>query len=384
MNARICYQGIAMTDMNTYLKLMVERSASDLFLTTGAPPCIKVDGEIFALNVPKLVVGEVKEIAERIMTAEQRKQFASTMECNFSWSCKDLGRYRINVYHQRGEVAMVMRMINSQIADFEALGLPAKVAELAMLKRGLVLVVGAAGAGKSTTLAAMIKYRSTHAEGHILTIEDPIEFLFPHARSMVDQREVGIDTLTFGEALRNALREAPDVIMLGEIRDRETAQHAITYAETGHLCISTMHANNANQAIDRLINFFPEEAHKQILLDLSMNLKGVVSQRLVPAIKQKRVLALEVLLQTSFISELMQRGRLSEIKDAMSKGNEEGIITFDQSLFALYLAGKISAETAIQNADSSTDLSLRIRLSERHSSSDAPAFTIDAMDNQKF
>ncbi|AZP11488.1 PilT/PilU family type 4a pilus ATPase [Undibacterium parvum] len=373
-----------MTDMNTYLKLMVERSASDLFLTTGAPPSIKVDGEIFALNVPKLVVGEVKEIAERIMTAEQRKQFASTMECNFSWSCKDLGRYRINVYHQRGEVAMVMRMINSQIADFEALGLPAKVAELAMLKRGLVLVVGAAGAGKSTTLAAMIKYRSTHAEGHILTIEDPIEFLFPHARSMVDQREVGIDTLTFGEALRNALREAPDVIMLGEIRDRETAQHSITYAETGHLCISTMHANNANQAIDRLINFFPEEAHKQILLDLSMNLKGVVSQRLVPAIKQKRVLALEVLLQTSFISELMQRGRLSEIKDAMSKGNEEGIVTFDQSLFALYLAGKISAETAIQNADSSTDLSLRIRLSERHSTSDAPAFTIDAMDNQKF
>lgn len=373
-----------MTDMNTYLKLMVDRSASDLFLTTGAPPSIKVDGEIFALNVPKLAVGEVKEIAERIMTSEQRKQFASTLECNFSWSCKDLGRYRINVYHQRGEVAMVMRMINSQIADFEALGLPAQVVELSMLKRGLVLIVGAAGAGKSTTLAAMIKHRSSHAEGHILTIEDPIEFLFPHGRSMVDQREVGIDTLNFGEALRNALREAPDVIMLGEIRDRETAQHAITYAETGHLCVSTMHANNANQAIDRLLNFFPEDAHKQILLDLSMNLRGVVSQRLIPAIQQKRALALEILLQTSFISELMQRGRLGEIKDAMSKGNEVGIVTFDQSLFALYQAGKISAEVAIQNADSSTDLSLRIRLAERHLPSDAPAFTIDAMDNKDF
>lgn len=373
-----------MTDMNAYLELMVERSASDLFLTTGAPPSIKVDGVVHALDAPKLQVGEVKEIAERIMTAQQRKQFDNSMECNFSWSCKNLGRYRINVYRQRGEVAMVMRMINSKVPDFATLGLPSKVAELSMLKRGLVLVVGAAGSGKSTTLAAMIKHRSSNADGHILTIEDPIEFLFSHGRSIVDQREVGIDTLSFGEALRNALREAPDVIMLGEIRDRETAQHAIAYAETGHLCLSTMHANNANQAIDRLINFFPEEAHKQILLDLALNLKGVVSQRLVPAIEQKRVLAVEVLLQTSFISDLMQRGRLNEIKDEMAKNNEDGIVTFDQSLFELYNRGKITAEQAVLNADSTTDLSLRIRLSVRHTAADAPVITLDAMHNKKF
>ena len=373
-----------MTDMNAYLKLMVDRSASDLFLTTGAAPSIKVDGVVYALDAPKLAVGEVKDIAERIMTAQQRKQFETSMECNFSWSCKNLGRYRINVYHQRGEVAMVMRMINSQVPDFSALGLPPKVADLAMLKRGLVLVVGSAGSGKSTTLAAMIKHRSANADGHILTIEDPIEFLFSHAKSIVDQREVGIDTLSFGEALRNALREAPDVIMLGEIRDRETAQHAIAYAETGHLCLSTMHANNANQAIDRLINFFPEEAHKQILLDLAMNLKGVVSQRLIPAIHQKRVLAVEVLLQTSFISDLMQRGRLNEIKDEMAKNNEDGIVTFDQSLFELYNKGKITAEQAVLNADSTTDLSLKIRLSVRHMAADAPAISLDAMQNKKF
>lgn len=372
-----------MVDMNTYLRLMVERSASDLFLTTGAPPSIKIDGVVHPLDAPKLQVGEVKEMAERIMTATQRKQFETSMESNFSWSCKDLGRYRINVYRQRGEVAMVMRMINSNVPSFEALGLPARVAEMAMLKRGLVLVVGAAGSGKSTTLAAMIKHRAAHADGHILTIEDPIEFLFSHGRSIVDQREVGIDTLTFGEALHNALREAPDVIMLGEIRDRETAQHAIAYAETGHLCISTMHANNANQAIDRLINFFPEEAHKQILLDLSMNLKAVISQRLIPAIQQKRVLAVEILLQTSFISELMQRGRLNEIKDAMKKGNEEGIVTFDQSLYALYQAGKITAEEAISNADSTTDLSLRIRLSLRHTFGDTHPIVIENMHNRK-
>lgn len=368
-----------MTDMNAYLKLMLDKSASDLFLTTGAPPSIKVDGVVHALDAPKLMVGEVKEMAERIMTAQQRKQFETTLESNFSWACKDLGRYRINVYRQRGEVAMVMRMINSQVPDFASLGLPARVAELSMMKRGLVLVVGAAGSGKSTTLAAMIRHRAANADGHILTIEDPIEFLFAHGRSIVDQREVGIDTLSFAEALHNALREAPDVIMLGEIRDKETAQHAIAYAETGHLCISTMHANNANQAIDRLINFFPEEAHKQILMDLSMNLKAVVSQRLIPAIRQKRVLAVEILLQTSFISELMQRGRLNEIKDAMVKGKEEGIVTFDQSLFALYQAGKITAEEAIGNADSVTDLSLKIRLSAHHSTADAPSLSMDEM-----
>lgn len=366
-----------MDNLNTLLKLMVDNSASDLFLTTGAPPSMKIDGVVRPLQLPKLAVGQVQQMAESIMSPQQKKTFETTLECNFSWSDTHLGRYRVNVYHQRGEVAMVLRLINSQIPDFATLGLPPKVADLAMLKRGLVLVVGAAGSGKSTTLAAMIKHRSDHASGHILTIEDPIEYLFPHSRSLVDQREVGIDTLTFADALHNALREAPDVIMIGEIRDRETAQHAIAYAETGHLCISTMHANNANQAIDRIINFFPEDARHQVLLDLSLNLKSVISQRLLPGIKKKRVLAIEILLQTAFISELILNGRLDEIKDAMSKNREVGLITFDQSLFDLYREGKITADEAKRHADSVTDLTLKIRLEGTPVEGDSKTWKMD-------
>ncbi len=366
-----------MTDMHAYLKLMTQFHASDLFLTTGAPPSMKVDGVVHALKAPKLTVGEVRDMANSMMTEAQKQRFETTMECNFSWSLQGLGRYRINVFHQRGEVAMVMRQINSQVADFDALGLPVAVAELAMVKRGLVLVVGAAGSGKSTTLAAMIDYRTQHADGHILTIEDPIEFLFAHARSLVDQREVGIDTLTFGDALRNALREAPDVIMLGEIRDLETAQYAIAYAETGHLCISTLHANNANQAIERLLGFFPEEAHNRMLHDLSLNLKGVVSQRLVTTVDHTRVPAVEIMLQTPFLSDLMQRGKLSQIKDEMAKANETGMVTFDQSLFDLCKAGKITPEQAVSQADSPTNLGLKLRLSVRHTTADAPNLSID-------
>ncbi len=367
-----------MATLQAYLKLMVEKSASDLFLTTGAPPSMKVDGVVHPLALPKLAVGEVQQMAFSIMSDAQKAVFERTLECNFSWAGKEMGRYRVNVFHQRGEVAMVLRMIHSQIPDFASLGLPAKVGELAMLKRGLVLVVGAAGSGKSTTLAAMIRHRSEHAPGHILTIEHPIEYLFRHSRSLVDQREVGIDTLTFGDALRNALREAPDVIMLGEIRDRETAQHAIAYAETGHLCLSTLHANNANQAIDRILNFFPEEARNQILLDLSMNLKAVISQRLIPGIEKKRVLAMEILLQTSFIAELIQTGRLDEIKTAMTNTSTElGIITFDQCLYNLYKAGKISAEEARNNADSVTDLMLKIRLEEGDTNTDGLSLAME-------
>lgn len=373
-----------MTDINAYLRLMKERHASDLFLTTGAPPSIKMNGLVQALNAPRLEVGEVQAIANGVMTDAQKKQFADTKECNFSWSRKDMGRYRVNVYLQRGEVAMVLRMIDSQVPDFDTLGLPPVVAELAMVKRGLVLIVGASGAGKSTTLAAMIKHRAHHAAGHILTIEDPIEFLFSHDKSIVDQREVGIDTLTFGEALHNALREAPDVIMLGEIRDQETAQHAIAYAETGHLCISTLHANNANQAIERMLNFFPEEAHNRVLQDLSLNLKGVVSQRLIPSLNQKRVLAVEVLLQTPFLSDLMQRGRLSDIKDEMAKGNEQGMVTFDQSLFHLCKAGKISLEQAMQYADSPTNLAVKMRLSAHHTEADAPHLSMQELPDRNF
>lgn len=365
-----------MTDIDGYLQLMKARHASDLFLTTGAPPSLKVDGVVQALEVPKLMVGEVQAMADAVMSEAQRAQFAETKECNFSWSRKDMGRYRVNVYHQRGEVAMVLRMIDSRVPSFDVLGLPEVARTLAMLKRGLVLVVGAAGSGKSTTLAAMINYRSHNSSGHILTIEDPIEFLFSHDKSIVDQREVGIDTLTFGEALRNALREAPDVIMLGEIRDQETARHAIAYAETGHLCISTMHANNANQAIERLLNFFPQEMHARVLQDLSINLKGVISQRLIPSVDQRRVLSVEVLLQTAFISELIERGRLNEIKDEMAKGNEVGMVTFDQTLFELYKIGKITGEQAMSNADSPTNMAVKMRLAARHTTADSLNLTI--------
>ena len=373
-----------MIDVITYLKLMADRRASDLFLTTGAPPSIKVDGLLHILNAPKLVVGEVEAIANGLMSEAQRRQFESSKECNFSWSRKDAGRYRINVYYQRGEVAMVLRMINSQIPSFEALGLPPTVAELALLKRGLVLVVGAAGCGKSTTLASMIKYRSLNAAGHILTIEDPIEYLFSHAKSIVDQREVGIDTLTFGEALHNALREAPDVIMLGEIRDRETAQHALSFADTGHLCLSTLHANNASQAVERLLNFFPEDAQKLVLQDLSHNLKAVVSQRLIPALDHTRALAVEILLQTPLISDLIARGLINQIQDELGKGHEQGMVALDDSLFALYHAGRISAEQAIANAESGANMSVKIRLSVRHTTADAPGLTMEPKWTEKF
>jgi twitching motility protein PilU len=316
-------------------------------------------------------------MAYSIMTDRQRAAFEETMESNLSLSVEGVGRYRVNVYFQRGEVAVVIRLIKSVIPTFAQLGLPAPCANLAMLKRGLALVVGAAGSGKSTSLAAMIGHRSMHADGHILTIEDPIEFLFPHRLSLVDQREVSIDTRSFGDALRNAMREAPDVIMIGEIRDEETAKHAIAYAETGHLCVSTMHANNANQATERIINFFPEQAHRQIYMDLSLNLKGVVSQRLLPATDGKLALATEVLLLTPYVADLIQRGRIDEIKEAMSKGNDVGMHTFDQSLYELYTAGRISLENALRFADSQTDLALRIRLSVHRSADEASSLTVE-------
>ena len=353
-----------MTDVHALLKLMADKGASDLFLTCGTPPHLKIEGVTRAVNAPALKPGEAQQMAQSIMTDRQTAAFEETMESNLSLSIDGVGRYRVNVYHQRGEVAMVIRLIKADIPTFEKLGLPAVCVKLAMLKRGLVLFVGAAGSGKSTSLAAMIRYRSEHADGHILTIEDPIEFLFPHRLSMVDQREVSIDTRTFGDALRNAMREAPDVIMIGEIRDHETAAHAISYAETGHLCVSTMHANNANQSIERLINFFPDQAQKQLLMDLSLNLKGVVSLRLLASSDGKLVLATEVLLLTSYVAELIQKGRVDEIKDAMSKGNEVGMHTFDQSLFDLYKAGRLTRQDALRYADSHNDLALRIRLTE--------------------
>lgn len=312
--------------------------------------------------------GKVRELAYSIMTDEQKSEFERTLECNLAISVGGLGRFRVNVFRQRGDVAMVLRYIKGSIPSIEELSLPETLKDLIQEKRGLILVVGSTGSGKSTTLASMIDHRNETTQGHILTIEDPIEFLHTHKKSVVDQREVGLDTLTFENALHNALREAPDVILIGEIRDSKTMQHATAYAETGHLCLATLHANNANQAIDRIINFFPDSAHKQLYNDLSLNLKAVVSQRLIPTVDGKRVPAVEILLATSFISELIQKGDIHSIKEAMEQGKGQGMQTFDGALYELYKAGKITVEEALRNADSRNNLSLKIRLGDHEES----------------
>ena len=351
-------------DLFPFLKLMVEKSASDLFFSVGAQPNIKIEGVTHPVHAKVLGKDDVRELAYGVMNQKQIAQFEATLEMNLAISAEGIGRFRINVYQQRGAVAMVVRYIKDKVPSFADLGLPPVLEKLVMLKRGLVLMVGATGSGKSTTLASMIDYRNERMTGHILCIEDPIEFMHQHKKSVVDQREVGIDTMSFADALKNAMREAPDVIAIGEIRDRETMQHALAYAETGHLCLSTLHANNSNQAIERIINFFPEDAQKQLLMDLSLNLHGVVSQRLVPGTAQKLVPAVEILLSSAYVSELIQQGRTDDIKAVMARSNEIGMMTFDQSLYDLYVAGRISAEEALRNADSRTDLQLRIKLSQ--------------------
>ena len=351
-----------LNDMGRYLQFMVKSDASDLFVTVGAPPSVKVHGVIRPMNLPALTSDDAKSLAYSVMRESQMREFESSLECDLATTIDGLGRFRFNIFMQRGEVAMVVRYITSTVASIDELKLPPALKGLAILKRGLVLVVGAAGSGKSTTLAAMLDYRNGTVPGHILTIEDPIEFVHHHKQSLVDQREVGLDTHSFEEALRHAMREAPDVIMIGEIRDRLTMQHAMAYAETGHLCVSTLHANNANQAIERVLNLFPEESRRQALMDLWLNLKGVVGQRLIKGTSGKLVPAVEVMLQSPYISDLILKGQADQIKPAMAKSNELGMQTFDQSLYNLYTAGDISLEQAIENADSKTDLSLRVRL----------------------
>jgi twitching motility protein PilU len=300
---------------------------SDLFLTAGAVPTVKVEGTMQRLTMPALQPSRVKELAYSMMTESQMRQFEADLECDLAVGLESLGRFRLNIFIQRGHVGMVVRYVKNKIPSIASLKLPVVLQKLAMLKRGLVLVVGAAGSGKSTTLAAMLDYRNEEAPGHILTIEDPIEFLHEHKKCVVDQREVGLDTHSFEDALRHAMREAPDVIMIGEIRDRTTMQHAINYAETGHLCLSTLHANNANQAIERIINFFPEESRKQTLMDLSLNLKGVVAQRLIQGTNNRLVPATEIMLQSPFISDLIQKGEIDQIKPAIAKSVEIGMHT---------------------------------------------------------
>jgi twitching motility protein PilU len=351
-------------DIVPYLKLMVQKNGSDLFFSTGAPPNLKAEGDCRPIGSTPLQPGQVRKLAYSVMSDDQIHEFEATLECNMAISISKLGRFRVNVFRQRGDVAMVIRYIKGVIPPVEQLNLPVILKDLILQKHGLILVVGATGSGKSTTLAAMLEHRNQNMYGHILTIEDPIEYLYTHKRSIVDQREVGIDTLSYENALKNAMREAPDVIQIGEIRDMETMKYAIAYAETGHLCLSTLHSNNANQALDRIINFFPDTAHQQLYMDLSLNLKAVISQRLVRGINGQRLPAVEILLLTSYISELIQKGDIHGIKEAMEQGTERGMQTFDQSLYKLYREERITLEEALTHADSRNNLSLKIRLSE--------------------
>ncbi len=369
--------GDARVEIFSFLNLMVEKAGSDLFFSVGAPVNLKIEGITHPLKMPALRPGQVKQLAYSVMNERQISEFEAKMEMNLSISAENLGRFRVNVFVQRGETGMVIRYIKNKIPPLAALGLPPVLEKLVMRKRGLVLVTGATGSGKSTTLASMLNYRNENATGHILTIEDPLEFLHAHKLSVVDQREVGIDTHSDEEALKNALREAPDVIMIGEIRDRNTMKQAIAYAETGHLCLSTLHANNANQAMERVINFFPEEAHRQLLVDLSLNLAGVVSQRLIPGLHEKLVPAVEVMLNSSYISDLITKGEFSGIKEAMARSTEIGMCTFDQALYQLYTEDRISLDEALHNADSRTDLALRVRLAAGVSTQDAGDLSID-------
>lgn len=344
------------------LALVARERASDLFLLAGAPPTVKRQGAFLPISQQVLKAQDIRTMAYSIMGKAQHHEFESTMECDFSYATAEGDRFRVNVHLQRGQVGMVIRHVAGSIASLDELGLPQVLKDLAFLKGGLILTVGSAGSGKTTTLAALIDHRNTNESGHILTIEDPIEYLHPHKKSLITQREVGIDTRSYDEALRRAMREAPNVIMIGEIRDRATMQHALHYAESGHLCVSTLHAHNANQAVQRILNFFPEHAHKQLQMDLSLNLRAVVAQRLIKGIQGRLVPATEIMLLTPYVADLIQKGQVDELKTAINRGTEQGMCSFDQSLFKLVESGAISVEEAIAHADNRTDLSLKLRL----------------------
>jgi len=354
--------------MHDLLRLMVQKNGSDLFITAGAVPSMKVDGTMTPLSNQSLSPQHTQVLVGSIMNDKQRAEFDETQECNFAISLPGVSRFRVNAFTQRGSVGIVLRVIRSEIPKLEDLNLPSVLKDISMTKRGLVIFVGATGSGKSTSLAAMVGYRNENSFGHIITIEDPIEFVHNHKNCIVTQREVGVDTDNYEIALKNTLRQAPDVILIGEIRDRETMDHAIAFAETGHLCLSTLHANSTNQALDRIINFFPEDRRQQLLMDLSLNLKSLISQRLIPtASGDGRIAAIEIMINSPLMSDLIFKGQVHDIKELIAKSNELGMQTFDQALFDLYENGQIKYEDALRNADSVNDLRLRIKLEGKES-----------------
>ncbi len=353
----------AETLIDQLLATMKEQGGSDLFITAGFAPAIKLNGVVTAVGDQILSADDSAMLVHSVMNERQRTEFAATRECNFAISPNGIGRFRVSAFMQQGHAGMVVRTINTEIPGIEQLGMPSQLKDIVMSKRGLVIMVGATGSGKSTTLAAMVGHRNANSQGHIITIEDPIEFVHPHLNCIVTQREVGTDTEDWHTALKNTLRQAPDVILIGEIRDRETMDHAIAFAETGHLCLATLHANNSNQALDRIINFFPEERRQQLLMDLSLNLKAMISQRLIPLKDRSgRVAAVEIMLNSPLVSELIFKGDVHQIRDVMKKSRELGMVTFDQALFDLHEADKITLEDALRNADSVNDLRLAIKL----------------------
>lgn len=347
------------------LSVMISKKASDLFITAGFPPAVKLNGALTPLSNQVLTAEHTAEFVKCIMNEKQKKEFAEHNECNFAISPPNVGRFRVSAFRQQGKAGMVVRVINTTIPNIDNLDVPPVLKNIIMAKRGLILMVGATGSGKSTTLAAMIGHRNANQAGHIITIEDPIEFVHSHNKSIITQREVGVDTENWENALHNTLRQAPDVILIGEIRSRETMEYAVSFAETGHLCLATLHANNANQALDRIINFFPEERRHQLLMDLSLNLKSIVSQRLIPASTGGRVPAVEILINSPYVSDLIFKGEVAKIKDQMGKSRELGMQTFDQALFDLYESTRITYEDALRNADSPSDLKLNIKLNSK-------------------
>lgn len=348
-----------------YLKILAEKDGSDLYLSTGAKPSAKFQGVLTPLGKDPAPPGWVEGLANEIMSDKQKLEFKEKPEMNLALSLPSVGRFRVNIFKQRNEVSMVIRNIVAEIPNLDKLGLPEVLKKVIMVKRGLVLFVGGTGSGKSTSLAALIDYRNTNSKGHIITIEDPIEYVHQHKGCIINQREVGMDTDTYADALKNTLRQAPDVILIGEIRDRETMEHALAFAETGHLAISTLHANNANQALDRIINFFPEEKRQSLLSDLSINLQAFISQRLIPTVDGKRCAAIEVLLTSPRIADLIKQGEVLEIKEVMEKSEPMGMQTFDIALYNLYLAGKISLDETLKNADAENNLRLKIELAAK-------------------